>query len=187
MHDVVNSRTLPTEAGKMSPTFVQGLLAFLTCLWFTTVPVDANAQCFGFDALGLCAEYKHIRHNGSLATCSHMCAPQKPTSCYRNEWDKEPCLVFDKATFGKCYDGVCYNTSVYDRLAKLRAPKTWMPCGHGHDYLYNSRGPFGCHFYCFEYPHKIARRPDGKVCLNPRTALKGGCKSGYCVAGYQRT
>ncbi|XP_064459010.1 uncharacterized protein LOC135369348 [Ornithodoros turicata] len=171
----------------MSTTFVQVLLALLTCLRFATVPVDANVQCIGVDGLGLCEEYKHIRYNGSLAACSHMCVPWKDTSCYRNEWEREPCLVFDKAPFGRCYDGVCYDNHVYDRLVKLRAPNTRMPCAHGNDYLYNSRGPFGCHFYCRLPPNKIVRRPDGNACLNPRKAVKGGCKSGYCVAGYQRS
>ncbi|XP_064459012.1 uncharacterized protein LOC135369349 isoform X2 [Ornithodoros turicata] len=152
-----------------------------------TVPVDAAVQCVAEDAWGLCGEYTHIRHNGSLAACSYMCLPEMDSSCYRNEWDQEPCLVFDNAPLGRCYDGVCYDNSVYDRLIRLRPPNTRMPCEHGNDYLYNDRGPFGCHFYCREPPNKIARRPDGNVCLNPRMAVQGGCKSGYCVAGYQRS
>ncbi|XP_064459014.1 uncharacterized protein LOC135369350 [Ornithodoros turicata] len=169
--------------------FVKGWQAFLTCFWFAPVPpVDGNPMCILVDLPGAggCTDYEHIRYNGSLLACSHMCVPDLDFSCYRNEWTREPCLVFHTATLGRCYGGVCYNHTEYNRLAAIRRPNTQMPCRHGNDYLYSYRGPFGCHFYCRERPHRIEKRPDGNACLDPATAVKGGCSSGYCYAGYQR-
>ncbi|XP_064459009.1 uncharacterized protein LOC135369347 [Ornithodoros turicata] len=105
-------------------------------------------------------------------------------SCYRTEWHREPCLVFRNAAHGKCYRGVCYNHAEYNRVTANAKPNTTMPCSHGNDYLYNDRGPYGCHFYCRERPHRIAARPDGNTCLNPATATQGGCYTGGCYIGY---
>ncbi|XP_064458963.1 uncharacterized protein LOC135369291 isoform X1 [Ornithodoros turicata] len=163
----------------MNPTFLDGLLVFFACLWSLTT---ASVPCI----FNMCRGYSQIRINGALLTCSRKCYPDDPVSCYQMEWDQEPCLNFDRADYGKCYGGVCYALDHYDRMAAEKAPNTTLPCAHGHDYLYNKRGPFACQFYCWHYPHPIANRPDGTLCLRPDTAIKGGCYWGSCYIGYQR-
>ncbi|XP_064463894.1 uncharacterized protein LOC135375114 [Ornithodoros turicata] len=175
--------------------FVKGWLAFLTFFWFATAPAAAGFWVFvrlpcvavDTDWFRGCSEYNHIRYNGSLLTCTHACVPDLDYSCYRYEWEQEPCLVFSQAAYGKCYKGVCYSDAEYRKLAAMKAPDTRMPCKHGNDYLYNNWGPLGCHFYCRERPHDIAMRPDGNDCQNPATARQGGCSKGACYLGYQRS
>ncbi|XP_064458958.1 uncharacterized protein LOC135369282 [Ornithodoros turicata] len=161
----------------MNPTFVEGLLVFFACLWLPTTALSFEWPCF----VNLsCSNYNPIRTNGSLLTCSRKCNPSNPMSCYLMESQREPCLNFDTAVLGKCYGGVCYDLDLYKAKADEKAPNKTLPCKHGHDYLYNNRGAFGCQYYCFRSPHEIVNRPDEYPCLRPDTTVKGGCGGGYC-------
>uniref|UniRef100_A0A2R5L884 Putative salivary secreted protein n=1 Tax=Ornithodoros turicata TaxID=34597 RepID=A0A2R5L884_9ACAR len=168
----------------MNPTFVEGLLVFFACLWLPTTALF-DWRCIGAIS---CSRYDEIiKHDGSLLTCSRRCDPTSARSCYEIEKEKDPCLNFEEAEYGKCYGGVCLALNVYGNQTAGKALITTLPCLHGHDYLYLiKRGSFGCKYYCRSSPHKIVNRPDGYKCLRPDTAAKGGCERGYCKTPLKR-
>ncbi|XP_064468826.1 uncharacterized protein LOC135383167 [Ornithodoros turicata] len=129
-------------------------------------PVSGNIPCeivliFG----GRCLEYTRLKYRGSLLSCSYMCAPSKRASCYQVEEEELPCLRFDPPSYGKCFAGVCYTWSEFQNVTKGKNLKRTLDCAAGHDYLYNSYGPFGCKYYWSEGASP-ANRPDGTGCLN---------------------
>nr|ABI52791.1 7DB family [Argas monolakensis] len=114
-------------------------------------------------------------------TCSFKCEPSKWWSCWRHEPVEAPCLEFSNAKEGRCLKGKCVREPEKMEEAIEKGKNATMPCRHGHDYLYNSKGIFGCEYYCGDPPYKIVKRVDGTVCLDPTTAAVGVCRrNGYC-------
>ncbi|XP_064468833.1 uncharacterized protein LOC135383183 isoform X3 [Ornithodoros turicata] len=151
-------------------------------------PFKTQPQCYSFRGpLGgsESMQFTHfcliLQYEGSLLSCSYMCAPAKSTSCYQVEKEGSSCLRFDPPPYGRCFGGVCYPQSEYQKVTMGKKLKKTLDCGAGHDYLYNSYGPFGCKYYCAE-GGTHANRPDGIKCLMPQASRKGKCDGyGYCV------
>uniref|UniRef100_A0A2R5LAY3 Putative salivary secreted protein n=1 Tax=Ornithodoros turicata TaxID=34597 RepID=A0A2R5LAY3_9ACAR len=126
-----------------------------------------------------------IKYNGRLLTCSYFAKPGRDCPCWLTENNGDQCWDMGRAEDGKCFRGECYNKQTYNSLTKDQRLKTAAPCGGAHDYLFNSRGAFGCQYYCKTKPHRIVNRPDGHQCLNPATAYPGGCYGGNCHKNYR--
>ncbi|XP_064468832.1 uncharacterized protein LOC135383183 isoform X2 [Ornithodoros turicata] len=157
------------------------VVAFLAHLEFSIL-VSGDLSCeWVLIFAGRCLDYTRLTYEGSLLSCSYMCAPAKSTSCYQVEKEGSSCLRFDPPPYGRCFGGVCYPQSEYQKVTMGKKLKKTLDCGAGHDYLYNSYGPFGCKYYCAE-GGTHANRPDGIKCLMPQASRKGKCDGyGYCV------
>ncbi|XP_064485696.1 uncharacterized protein LOC135398198 [Ornithodoros turicata] len=166
--------------------FAVKLVAVLVAyLEFSLTPASGNIACEFVEIFGgWCDTYERLKFNGSLLACSYMCALTKPASCYNTETKESPCLIFGVHTRnGACINGTCtpMNEALEYFKNKQNTPKTTLDCEHGHDYLYDKYGPFGCKYYC-KHNGKPANRPDGTVCQRPDTTKKGICDEyGYCV------
>ncbi|XP_064484485.1 uncharacterized protein LOC135397077 [Ornithodoros turicata] len=159
------------------------IVAFLAYLEFSATPASGNIACEWVERFGgWCHSYERLKYNGSLLTCSYMCALQKSTSCYNYEEKESSCLVFGlHARNGACYNGDCIPIPRAKALFKMITPKRTLDCVPGHDYLYNDHGPFGCKYYCNDASGH-ANRPDGIVCQMLNTAKIGKCdETGNCV------
>ncbi|XP_064485701.1 uncharacterized protein LOC135398201 [Ornithodoros turicata] len=162
---------------------VVGTLAYLK---FSATPVSGNIPCAWVKWVGgRCDEYKRLKSQDRLLSCSYMCTLKKSTSCYNYEKNGSPCLVFGvHATNGGCVKGECI--PILDAIQHFKKnssgpPKRTLDCEHGHDYLYDEYGPFACKYYC-KNDGRHANRPDGTLCQRPNTAKQGVCDSyGYCV------
>uniref|UniRef100_A0A2R5LIE7 Putative salivary secreted protein n=1 Tax=Ornithodoros turicata TaxID=34597 RepID=A0A2R5LIE7_9ACAR len=127
-----------------------------------------------------CNTYTRIKFEGRFVTCHYVCHPDRDISCYFQEPEHSPCWIMDYAPVGMCFNGTCYSNTTFPNITQGKQLVVNLTCEHGHDYLYNYWGAFGCQYYCKERPHRIVNRSDGYPCLNPSMALRGICLRERC-------
>ncbi|XP_064485700.1 uncharacterized protein LOC135398200 isoform X2 [Ornithodoros turicata] len=162
---------------RLTGTFVVALVAYLQFL----SPVSGAISCSWDMFSASCTNYKRLKYKGRHLTCSYMCALSIASSCYKVETAGSDCWMFDGyATNGLCVNGTCVPVKNATEYFKTHTPNTTLKCGHGHDYLYDQYGPFGCQYYCSDNG-RPANRPDNITCQMPQTAARSTCdSSGYC-------
>ncbi|XP_064463248.1 uncharacterized protein LOC135374165 [Ornithodoros turicata] len=141
---------------------VKCFLAVFACMHLS-VPIEGcKMACYEEQ----CPLKNRIKYHGDLVSCSYKCTPSNECSCYGVEEKGASCLRMDHAKEGKCFQGKCYSDdNEYERVTAGKQLNKNMLCGFGHDYLYNSRGAFGCTGYCGQSPYQQTKRPDGYRCL----------------------
>ncbi|XP_064485697.1 uncharacterized protein LOC135398199 [Ornithodoros turicata] len=161
---------------------VKLVAVFVAYLEFSATPVSGAISCSWDFFSASCTNYKRLQYKGSFLTCSYMCALSIASSCYKVEKYGSSCLMFDgHAKRGLCVNGQCVPIRNATECFKTIVPKKNLDCDHGHDYLYDKNGPFGCQYYCSD-SGRPANRPDNTTCQMPQTAMAGICdSSGYCT------
>ncbi|XP_064485695.1 uncharacterized protein LOC135398195 [Ornithodoros turicata] len=153
---------------------------FLACPEFSVTPVSGNIPCDCPDCRW-CDVYDRIKINDTLLSCSYFCDLAQAISCYETEPVGSSCYMFGVHTRnGACVNGNCIPIPEAMEYFKKNTPNRTPACKAGHDYLYDTYGPFGCKYYCLDGTH--ANRIDGTVCQMPQTAKKSTCDSeGSCT------
>ncbi|XP_064484511.1 uncharacterized protein LOC135397101 isoform X2 [Ornithodoros turicata] len=166
----------------MASVLVAFVLVFVASLQFVTTPVCGAASC---DSSGrnTCIDYDRVTYQSSRLSCSYYCQPDDGR-CYKREKNGIPCLIFDRATKGKCYFGRCYTLTEYGHVRPTKYTNKKQECERGHDYMKSQKGiPYGCKYNCKKdwANHGFARAADNSQCLVLSTAAIGQCQDGVCV------